>query len=480
MIRIVIFGVGKAFLNRIDFFVQNSETVEIVAFIDNDDKYHNKKMCNVPIYHPNELKTLDFDFIVILSNKFYAEMEIQLIGLGVKKSLIWDFYSIKRYVLKGKKTLYGTDINPQSEKEKVLIISTEMGFNGGTMVAVYAAQALTEMGKEVVLATPEIVPRLLDEIVDAKLSITIWESLPYICEEDIDWIDRFDTVIINVFQMMNCAYEISKRKPVLWWIHENRSIWGSFYQDTQKAFENIDTSGWMNRLNIAGVSGIAMEAFNHFYPNIMKRTLPFGIPDKLVCAENKIIKNRETIVFAVIAGFAEFKGQQVLVNALKKLPDAERKQVEVWFIGPSGKNIEDLKEICDDQKNMKFLGLLSHEKVIATLPDIDVIVCPSLIETMSMSTVEGMMFHKLCIASDMTGIAEFIEDGKNGFVFKVGNADDLAKKISWIINNRDQWESIQTAARKTFEEVFSLEKFGKRLVEELEEAKNIYERKSNR
>lgn len=86
---------------------------------------------------------------------------------------------------------------------------------------------------------------------------------------------------------------------------------------------------------------------------------------------------------------------------------------------------------------------------------------------MSMSTIEGMMFEKLCIATDMTGIAEYIDDGKNGFVVKANDSNKLAECMSWIINNRRKWEPIRKEARKTFENEFILERFGQRLEEEL-------------
>lgn len=474
MVRIVVFGIGKSFWSYIDSFIRYSEFIEIVAFIDNNSKYYDKKLCNIPIYTPEAITTLDFDGVVILSNKFYAEMKSQLIGLSIAQELIWDSRFIKSHILRGRKILYGNDIDNNSEKEKVLIISTNMNTFGGTRVAVYAARALKMSGKEVMLAAPEINPTLLDELIAASLSITVWESLPYFFKEDEEWINRFDIVIVNVFQMMNCACQICKIKPVLWWIHEIRSGWTTYYQDTQREFADINTPDWMCRLNIAGVSDIVSEAFNYYYPDMMNRVLTFGIPDTKFFIDEK---STGTVVFAVTAGFSELKGQQVLIDALKKLPDRERNRIEVWFIGPIGSSIEHLKMLGNDQIKMKFPGALSNKEVMEILPDIDVIVCPSLIESMSMSVVEGLMASKICITSDKTGIAQFIEDGKNGFVFKAGNADDLKIKVLWIINNKNQWGRIQNAARRTYEKIFSMDIFCRRLGEEIEEARRIYGRK---
>lgn len=469
MINIVIFGIGETYANRRNFFRENSDRVRIVAFLDNNTGVQGKEMDGIMIYSPEDIKKLCYDGIVILSKKFGQEMAEQLSASGIEQDVIWNFYTLKLNALKGKRTLHcGNKAICKSNRKKILIISTEMGFNGGTMVAVYAALALQNMGYEVMIAAPCICEKLLEEIKALGLNITIWDCLPYIFQEDEEWIRYYDIVIVNVFQMMNCAFEISKIRPVLWWIHEDRSVWKSFYQDTQKEFHEINTLEWMDRLEVLGVSEIAKEAFNYFYPSVIERILPFGIPDRF---ENENTGKPEfahnKIVFAVTAGFSIYKGQSVLVEAVKKLSIQEKEAIEIWFIGPSGQNKQELEDICTEKDNMKFLGLLSHEEIIGILPQINVLVCPSLIETMSMSTIEGMMFEKICIATDMTGIAEYIDDGKNGFVVKANDSNKLAECMSWIINNRSKWEPIRKEARKTFENEFILERFGQRLEEEL-------------
>lgn len=474
MVNIVIFGVGKTYDLHKNFFWENNDRIKIVAFIDNNADVHEKILDGIPIYAPEKINEIDCDGILILSNKFGVEMTEQLLAAGIPQGRIWNLKELKYFALRGKKTLYGNKrVKHGKNKSKILIVSTDMDANGGTLVAVYAAQVLQKRGYEVMLAAPSVNDRLLEEIIKENLSITVWDCLPYIFREDDKWIDYYDAVIVNVFQMMNCAYEISKKKPVLWWIHEDRSIWKSYYQDTQKWFRQIDTSEWMNRLEVLGVSKIAEEAFNHFYPNVINRTLPFGIPDKYRKTDVKDEK-RSKIVFAVTAGFSPYKGQRVLAEALKQIPVQDKELFEIWFIGPRGKDEQDLRELCAGEGNVKFPGFLAHDKVIEILPQIDVLLCPSLIETMSMSTIEGMMFEKLCITTDMTGVAKYIENGKNGFVVKAGSANELASCISWIIHNRDKWDSIKKEARKTYENEFTLERLEQRLEVEIKHCKEKF------
>lgn len=474
MVNVVIFGIGKTYEIRKKIFEENRDRINIVAFLDNNSDFQGKKVDEKVVYEPGKIKEINFDGVVILSKKFEKEMTNQLLAMGVKQNLIWNYNTLAHTALRGKRTCYvGKKDSCKLNKSKILIVTTYMGFNGGTMVAVHAAQALQNRGFEVMISAPSIDKKLLEEIVQAGISITVWDCLPCIYEEDKAWISYYDIVIVNVFQMMNCAYEISKIRPVMWWIHENRAAGTNLYQDTKKEFQTIDTSEWMDRVEVLGVSNIAKEAFNYYYSSVIDKVLPFGIPDRYV-KNNIQVSHKSKIVFAVMAIFSTLKGQRVLVEAEKKLTQNEKREIEIWFIGPSGKNEQELKVICEEQDNMRFFGRLSHEEVIRILPQIDVLVCPSQIETMSMATIEGMMFKKLCITTDMTGVAEYIENGKNGFVVKVNNSDELAKCMSWIINNREKWSSIQKEARKTFEREFTLEIFGNRLETELNNCKEKF------
>ena len=84
-------------------------------------------------------------------------------------------------------------------------------------------------------------------------------------------------------------------------------------------------------------------------------------------------------------------------------------------------------------------------------------------ETMSIVTTEGMMYGKLCIVSDRTGMADYIKEGENGFICKVGDVVNLYEKIRYIIHNREKLLEIGKRARKTYEEYFTMDRFEENL-----------------
>lgn len=67
----------------------------------------------------------------------------------------------------------------------------------------------------------------------------------------------------------------------------------------------------------------------------------------------------------------------------------------------------------------------------------DVVILPSRIEPFPFVMIEAGAFKKPFIGGNTGGIAEFIEDGKNGLLVDPENPEQLAEKIIYLLNNPD-------------------------------------------
>jgi len=72
---------------------------------------------------------------------------------------------------------------------------------------------------------------------------------------------------------------------------------------------------------------------------------------------------------------------------------------------------------------------------------------------------------KVCIVSNISGTADYIQDYRNGFVFQKENPDELAQNMLWCMENFDKLEKIGEQAAVTYEENFSMEIFRNNLEE---------------
>lgn len=430
-----------------------------MAYLDNDTMSQGTLIDNITIISPSSVKSIQYEYIILMS-VFAPAMYEQLIYIGVDKSKILYWGEFNARFLKAQREYFRSNFCSKIYQKKILIVTIPINYDGGTMAAVYAAMCLQSKNYKVEIVAEEGDDKLIHEINDYGIDVIIYDIVPYIRYEY--WIEEYDIIIVNTFPMVRCACELSKNKPVLWWLHEASIA----YKTVLKQFYDNISKQSMRQINIYAVSNIAKQNFNFYFPDRVNKILNYGIPDMYNI--NKIGK-RNKIIFAVIGSVHELKAQDILLKAINELESIEK--TEFWIIGKVGKNPYSCKimEMAKQNLKVKIKGLLTREEMYNIYSQIDVVVCTSKEETMSNAIVEGMMMKKVCITTENTGVASYIENGKSGFIVPVGDEKVLRNTIKWIIDNKDQIHKIGEKARIVYKKYFSMDVFGEKLEEAVED-----------
>jgi glycosyltransferase involved in cell wall biosynthesis len=82
----------------------------------------------------------------------------------------------------------------------------------------------------------------------------------------------------------------------------------------------------------------------------------------------------------------------------------------------------------------------------------DLYLSASHVDGSSVSLMEALACGIPALVSDIPGNKEWVEPGINGWLFGDGDVDDLAEKILWLIDQRQELTRISTAARQVAEE----------------------------
>lgn len=465
--KIVVFGVGEFYRKRKERLLSYSN-IEQVAFIDNNKSIQGTFLNDIPVLAVEQIVKIDFDAILLMSVKV-NEMKKQLSDLGVDLGKIWYWERLKSEKERGSFCFYCGNSIFLSAAKKVLIISASLGYNGGTLAAVYAVKALEKRQYNVVLAAPEGNMTFINEMKNSGLNIMICSTLPYLYEEEIAFIKQFDFVIVNLLHMISCASQISHIKPTLWWIHEPSLS----YEPILSQFNEYTLEERLKKVNIYVVSRAAKENFNYYFPNRITKILTCGIPDERDLTTKRFQNNK--IVFAIVGIISPIKAQDMFLKAVSKIQPQFKNNASFWIIGLFKQdNFSDkVREMASQESNVMIKGEMTRDELKRVYQDIDVLVCTSLEETLSITTIEAMMHGKVCIVSDATGISDYIRDGINGFVFKSGEARELIEKMNWVFNNQDELLQIGKNARQTYEKYFEMDGFGKRLEKALLQAENL-------
>lgn len=447
--RLLIFGTGLFYQNRKEAFDRDT----IVGFLDNDEEKIGQQYEGRVIFRPNQAEEFDYDAIVVMSASAVA-MKRQMLALGVQteKILFYGEYYKQTHVPEE----YTREKN--REKKQLLIITDDMRYNGGALAAVYLAIVVEQIGWSVTIATRSCDRRLKDEVLEKNLSLLIRPDIPYL-EGDEDWIAPYELVIANTFLMLRPAVILSRSKRVIWWIHEPSDL----YRPTLEEFPEFATEESLGKVKIYAVSSIARKNFHQYFSNLPIDILPYGIPDEWEADHDAV--SREKVVFTIIGAVCKNKNQRLFLEAVESMEPTFREQALFLVIG----NIQgddygtEVRKIAECIPEARICGIYSREEMREAFREIDIVVCPSKEETMSIVVTEAMMHSRIGITSDQCGISDFIEDGKSGFIVKTDDMNDMKEKMEWVILNKEKLPEIGKNARMVYEKNFSMGAFGERL-----------------
>jgi glycogen synthase len=135
------------------------------------------------------------------------------------------------------------------------------------------------------------------------------------------------------------------------------------------------------------------------------------------------------------------KGFHVLIAALahlrERLPPRWR-----WLLVGSGKEraaLEAQARQAGIAEQIAFVGRLDDDELHSLYEEVDLVVHPTLYEGSSLVTLEGMVHRKPMIASAAGGIPDKVFDGRNGYLVRPGDVDDLTAKLGLALNQQGQW-----------------------------------------
>lgn len=163
------------------------------------------------------------------------------------------------------------------------------------------------------------------------------------------------------------------------------------------------------------------------------------------------------------------KGVHILVSAVKELESRGNIRLDIWGDETKDRSyVEKLIDLIGGSDKIRLRGRFGRDELAKVLAEIDVLVVPSLwYENAPLVIAEAYAAKIPVIASNIGGMAEAVTHEKNGLLFEVGSAADLAAQLRRVIDEPDLLEKLRKGIEpvKTFtQEVDELEQIYQRLV----------------
>ncbi len=157
-----------------------------------------------------------------------------------------------------------------------------------------------------------------------------------------------------------------------------------------------------------------------------------------------------TVMFA--GRLAEEKHVDVLIRAIRKTPAELNVHLEIVGGGEVRTALEELVQRLGLRSRVKFLGLVSDEDLRKAYIKADLFCMPGTAELQSLVTLEAMSASTPVVLADAMALPHLVRDGENGYLFTPNDSDDLAKKITQILQlPKDQQQAMGKASRAMVE-----------------------------
>ncbi len=152
---------------------------------------------------------------------------------------------------------------------------------------------------------------------------------------------------------------------------------------------------------------------------------------------------------------------------LMAIPYVKKEITDIKFMvvgeGSLKNSLKELVEKLKIENNVIFTGF--RKDVYKIIKTIDILVVPSLIETLSSVSIEAGVFKKPVIATSVGGIPEVVEDGVTGLLVPSKDPERMAEAILQLLKDEDLRMKMGEAGRKKVESFFNIEQTVKKTEE---------------
>lgn len=158
--------------------------------------------------------------------------------------------------------------------------------------------------------------------------------------------------------------------------------------------------------------------------------LPLGVNTNIFYPTRKKRKD-EVLRLITVARLLEKKELMTLIKALEHVKLHQNIRIKLSIVG-RGPLYDRLKEEVRKQnlvQDVTFVQNVQFFKMKDLYNQHNLFILPSSLESLGAAVLEAMACGLPVIISNVGGMLDFVEDGKNGYIFSVGDHKDLADKI---------------------------------------------------
>lgn len=431
---IVIFGASGA--GRKIAEVIHRLNKHVIYFVDNDSRKWYSEFCGKMVYPPEEL--LRNDYSIVMGSTHVAEIEKQLEQMGIRDRLIYGDVFKLEYIEQNLDEFRATPIdnNPKKQPDVLIDISTGPPMCGVWTWSFHVANMLYDRKHKISFFysnTEENIPDYISDLMTVHnypeqgyidtirdMAGTIISHLP--C-----------SVIIN-FQgeMMYAAIAVKKLFPtkinIISVIHND---------DSDVCIKSKLAEAYLDKILCVSmdIRNKMLIKYNITDDKLFYKELPIDVDGKT--EKTYTTDSSKPIIIGYAARLEIYQKRVDLLIPLIQILENHHCNYKLLIAG-NGSYYDNLVDFItqNEIKAVQLMGRLAREDMNEFWKKCDVFINVSEFEGSSISLLEAMASGVIPVVTEVSGTNEFIQNGKNGYVYPVGDMEGIAGRVMEIEKDR--------------------------------------------
>jgi len=453
---IIIWGAGKASLARCEWAVFAG--YKILFIVDNNSDLWGERLNDILIKAPEALK--DYNCTILTSDMYFDEINAQLTKMGYVGRQIGFQQFKKEAVSRNSVKINWSNVKIGNRSSFVFdAYFPKMNWGGTEEWSCMVANAIAGLDVQTYMICG----------MNDKFDRFTSNCIHFEAEDEISMIGKMASKIAeclpcvfisHISIALQAAYVVKAVFP------EQINLIVVAHGDALYIYNYL--SNWADRVDkIVCISekiySVLQEQYGLEPEKLIYKPNPIRIP---TIANNRKI-NEKTLKIGFAARLArELKRTHLLCELIEV---CIQKGLDVEFnIAGEGECLGLLKRYVTDKKlenRVHILGWILPTGMVAFWEEQDIYLNISSSEGMCLAMLEAMACGCVPVVTDVSGVSDVIEDGKNGFVVSVDEWLDIVDKIEFISNNREILYDVSKYNMKLIRNRFDVTDYAKWIIE---------------
>ena len=239
--------------------------------------------------------------------------------------------------------------------------------------------------------------------------------------------DKKALVIAHDWLELGMMSNLGLQNPLVLFLHGDYDYYYQLAQQHEPAIDQFICVAQNIETNLIALLPARKESIAY---------LRFPVPE----VNNKYVQQKDCPVI-FIGRLTAAKGYPLLPCLAREL---QKKNIDVsWHVVGTADNAVD-ETVWDKNINVHFYSHISNEEVLALLPQMKILILPTIAEGMPVVVIEAMKAGVIPLVNNIDGgIQELVEDGDTGYKIKDNAITAFVEKIILLRNNKNLAESIK-------------------------------------